>query len=44
MSIAGELRVSEIVNPNYVVVAKLNKKYLPPKLPPTPPLTPAPTK
>jgi len=44
MSVAGELRVSEIVDPNYVVVAKINKKYLPPKLPPTPAATPTPTK
>jgi amidase len=37
MSVAGEVRVSEIVDPNYVVVAKINKKYLPPKPPsPTP--------
>lgn len=34
MSVAGELHVSEIVNPNYVVIAKINKKYLPPKPPP----------
>jgi amidase len=32
MSVAGEVRVNEIVDPNYVVVAKINKKYLPPKL------------
>jgi acetamidase/formamidase len=44
MSVAGELRVSEIVDPSYVVVAKINKKYLPPKLPPTPPATPTTTK
>jgi acetamidase/formamidase len=44
MSVAGELHVSEIVDPSYVVVAKINKKYLPPKLPPTPPGTPATTK
>ncbi len=31
MSVAGELSVSEIVDPNYVVIAKINKKYLPPK-------------
>ena len=31
MSVAGELSVSEIVDPNYVVVARINKKYLPPK-------------
>jgi acetamidase/formamidase len=36
MSVAGELRVSEIVDPSYVVVAKINKKYLPPKLAPSP--------
>jgi len=36
MSVAGELHVSEIVNPNYVVIAKINKKYLPPKSPPAP--------
>ena len=33
MSVAGEVSVSEIVNPNYVVVARINKKYLPPRLP-----------
>jgi acetamidase/formamidase len=44
MSVAGELSVSEIVNPKYVVVAKINKKYLPPKLPSTPLQTPAPSK
>jgi amidase len=44
MSVAGELRVSEIVDPSFVVVAKINKKYLPPKLPPTTPLAPAPAK
>jgi acetamidase/formamidase len=44
MSVAGEMRVSEIVNPSYVVVAKINKKYLPPKLPPAPPATVVPTK
>jgi len=44
MSVAGELRVSELVDPNYVVVAKINKRYLPPKLPPTPAPAPAPTK
>jgi acetamidase/formamidase len=44
MSVAGELNVSQIVNPSYVVVAKINKKYLPPKLPSTPRLTPAPSK
>jgi amidase len=32
MSVAGEVSVSEIVDPNYVVVARINKKYLPPKL------------
>ena len=32
MSVAGELSVSQVVNPNYVVVARINKKYLPPKL------------
>jgi amidase len=31
MSVAGELSVNEIVDPNYVVVARINKKYLPPK-------------
>jgi acetamidase/formamidase len=31
MSVAGELSVNEIVDPNYVVVAKINKRYLPPK-------------
>lgn len=36
MSVAGEVRVSEMVNPNYVVVARINKKYLPPKQPPAP--------
>jgi acetamidase/formamidase len=35
MSVAGELHVNEIVDPNYVVVARINKKYLPPKLAPT---------
>jgi acetamidase/formamidase len=35
MSVAGEIRVDEIVDPNYVVVAKINKKYLPAKLVPT---------
>ncbi len=35
MSVAGEIRVNEIVDPNYVVVARINKKYLPPKLAPT---------
>jgi len=44
MSVAGELQVSEIVDPNYVVVAKINKKYLPPKPSPTPAPAPAPTK
>ena len=44
MSVAGELTVSEIVNPNYTVVAKINKKYLPPKLPSTPLAAPAPAK
>jgi amidase len=34
MSVAGEVRVNEIVDPNYVVVARINKKYLPPKLAP----------
>ena len=34
MSVAGELSVNEIVDPNYVVVARINKKYLPPKLAP----------
>ena len=34
MSVVGEVRVNEIVDPNYVVVAKINKKYLPPKLAP----------
>lgn len=34
MSVAGEIRVSEIVDPNYVVIAKINKKYLPSKVPP----------
>ena len=32
MSVAGEVHVSEIVNPNYVVIARINKKYLPAKL------------
>jgi len=31
MSVAGELSVSQVVDPNYLVVAKINKKYLPPK-------------
>ena len=31
MSVAGELRVTEIVDPNYAVVARINKKYLPAK-------------
>jgi acetamidase/formamidase len=35
MSVAGEVTVNEIVDPNYVVVARINKKYLPPK--PDPP-------
>ena len=35
MSVAGELSVSEIVDPNYVVVARIKKKYLPPKPVPT---------
>jgi len=34
MSVAGEVSVSEIVDPNYVVIARINKKYLPPKLAP----------
>jgi acetamidase/formamidase len=34
MSVVGEIRVDEIVDPNYVVVAKVNKKYLPAKLAP----------
>jgi len=25
------VRLSEMVDPNYVVIAKINKKYLPPK-------------
>src|SRR5271165_6604598 len=41
MSVAGELRVNEIVDPNYVVIARIKKKFLPPKL--APPSTPAPT-
>jgi acetamidase/formamidase len=44
MSVAGELHVSAIVNPGCVVVAKINKKYLPPKLPPMPSPTPTPSK
>jgi amidase len=43
MSVAGEIRVSEIVNPEYVVIARINKKYLPPKPPPAVPATPAPS-
>ncbi len=42
MSVAGELRVNEIVDPNYVVIARINKKYLPPKLPPGPAVVPTP--
>jgi amidase len=42
MSVAGELRVNEIVDPNYVVIARINKKYLPPKLPPGPAVAPTP--
>lgn len=42
MSVAGELRVNEIVDPNYVVIARINKKYLPPKLPPGPTAAPTP--
>ena len=40
MSVAGELSVSEIVDPNYVVIAKINKKYLPPKPEPHKPEAP----
>ena len=32
----GHIRLSEMVDPNYVVVASVEKKYLPPKLAPTP--------
>jgi amidase len=42
MSVAGELRVNEIVDPNYVVIARINKKYLPPKLPSGPAVVPTP--
>jgi acetamidase/formamidase len=31
LSKVAEVRVSELVDPNYVVIAKINKKYLPAK-------------
>ncbi|MGC2108289.1 MAG: acetamidase/formamidase family protein [Candidatus Korobacteraceae bacterium] len=31
LSKVAEVRLSEMVDPNYVVIAKINKKYLPPK-------------
>ena len=31
LSEVGEIHLNEMVDPNYVIVAKINKKYLPPK-------------
>ncbi len=30
LSKVGEIHLDEMVDPNYVVVAKINKKFLPP--------------
>jgi acetamidase/formamidase len=41
LSVVGEVRVSQFVDPGYTVIARIKKKYLPPKLPPVAPATPA---
>ncbi|NDQ57642.1 MAG: acetamidase [Acidipila sp.] len=41
LSKVAEIHLTEMVDPNYVVIAKINKKYLPPRPPAKPTVQPA---